>query len=183
MTENHTIFVGGKPFMNYVTAVVMQFTTKGANTVVVRSRGKFISRAVDVAEVVKSRFLRDQIEVNDIKMDSEEFKNREGRTVRVSTLDISLVRITKPLLEPVAEPVAEQPTEQPVAEPVAEHTATPEIVPEVAEEVQETTEPTVAQETESKTQSETPVSEKIPDEELVEEEAESEQEEAESAEE
>jgi len=95
MTEDHAIFVGGKPFMNYVTAVVMQFTTKGANQVVVRSRGKFISRAVDVAEVVKSRFLRDQIEVGEIKMDSEEFKNKEGRIVRVSTLDINLSRITK----------------------------------------------------------------------------------------
>ena len=66
MTENHIIFVGGKPFMNYVTAVVMQFTTQDAQEVTVRSRGKFISRAVDVAEVVKSRFLKNQVEVQNI---------------------------------------------------------------------------------------------------------------------
>ena len=120
MTDDHAIFVGGKPFMNYVTAVVMQFTTKGADQVVIRSRGKFISRAVDVAEVVRSRFLRDQIDVKDISMASEEFKNKEGRTVRVSTLDIALARIPKPV-EPTA-PVA-APAEEPKAEaPVEEKT-------------------------------------------------------------
>ncbi len=41
--DNNTIFIGGKPFMNYVTGVVMQFTTKGAREVIIRARGKFIS--------------------------------------------------------------------------------------------------------------------------------------------
>ena len=90
MTDEHNIFIGGKPFMNYVTAVVMQFTTKGASNVVVKSRGKFISRAVDVVEVTKNRFLKDQIDVKDIKINSEEFTNKEGKQVRVSTLEITL---------------------------------------------------------------------------------------------
>jgi len=91
-TEDYAIYVGGKPFMNYVTAVVMQFTTQGAKKVVIKSRGKFISRAVDVAEVVKSRFMKDQIKVEDIKIGSEEFENKEGKKVRVSTLEITLVK-------------------------------------------------------------------------------------------
>jgi len=140
MTEDHAIFVGGKPFMNYVTAVVMQFTTKGADKVVVRSRGKFISRAVDVSEVVKSRFLKDQIEVSNISMDSEEFKNKEGRTVRVSTLDITLNRIAsqaKPAattaepVKEVKEPVVEEPVKE--AEPVAEGVEA-EVSPEAEQE-------------------------------------------------
>ncbi|HKZ49849.1 MAG TPA: DNA-binding protein Alba [Candidatus Nanoarchaeia archaeon] len=90
MVEEHSIFIGGKPFMNYVTAVVMQFTTKGAASVVVKSRGKFISRAVDVVEVVRKRFLNDQIEVKDVKIGSEDFTNREGKPVSVSTLEITL---------------------------------------------------------------------------------------------
>ena len=53
MAEDYAIYIGGKPFMNYVTAVVMQFTAKNADTVIVRARGKFISKAVDVAEVAK----------------------------------------------------------------------------------------------------------------------------------
>ncbi|PJF37803.1 MAG: DNA-binding protein, partial [Phototrophicales bacterium] len=43
MSEDNQIFVGDKPFMNYVTAVVMQFTSKKEDEVIVKSRGKFIS--------------------------------------------------------------------------------------------------------------------------------------------
>ncbi|MBW3018064.1 DNA-binding protein Alba [Candidatus Woesearchaeota archaeon] len=86
MADN-SIFVGSKPFMNYVTGVVMQFTTKDAKEVIVKARGKFISRAVDVAEVAVKRFLKDQIEIKDIKVDSEEFQNKEGKDVRVSTIE------------------------------------------------------------------------------------------------
>ncbi len=90
MTEDNNIFIGGKPFMNYVTGVVMQFTTKGAAEVIVKARGKFIARAVDVAEVSSKRFLADQVEVRGIKIDSEEFQNKEGRDVRVSSIEITL---------------------------------------------------------------------------------------------
>ena len=92
MAEDNSIFIGNKPFINYVTSVVMQFTTKGAEEVIVKARGKFISRAVDVAEVAMKRFLKDQIELKDIKIDSEEFQNKEGRDVRVSTIEITLAK-------------------------------------------------------------------------------------------
>jgi len=70
----------------------MQFTTQGADEVFIKSRGKFITRSVDVAEVATKRFLIGQIEVSDIKIDSEAFKNKEGRDVRVSTIEITLRR-------------------------------------------------------------------------------------------
>ena len=88
MNEDNSIFIGTKPFMNYVTGVVMQITTKGATEVVIKARGKFISRAVDVAEVSVKRFLEGQVEIKNIKIDSEEFKNKEGRDVRVSIIEI-----------------------------------------------------------------------------------------------
>jgi len=90
MSEDNSIFIGGKPFMNYVTGVVMQFTTKGAEEVTVKARGKFISRAVDVAEVSAKRFLEEQVAVKGIKIDSEEFQNKEGKNVRVSSIEITL---------------------------------------------------------------------------------------------
>lgn len=91
MDENeHTIFVGSKPFMNYVTGVVMQFTTQNAENVVVKARGKFISKAVDIAEVASKRFLDGAVIVGEIKTDSEEFKNKEGRQIRVSTIELGL---------------------------------------------------------------------------------------------
>jgi len=91
--SDNSIFIGEKPFMNYVTGVVMQFTTKNAAEVIIKARGKFISRAVDVAEVAVKRFLKEQIKVGDIIIDSEDFKNKEGREVRVSTIDIHLTKV------------------------------------------------------------------------------------------
>lgn len=89
--DENVVFIGNKPFMNYVTGVVMQFTTKGANEVIIKARGKFISRAVDVAEVSKKKFLKEHnIKVKDIKIDSEEFENKEGKKVNVSTIEITL---------------------------------------------------------------------------------------------
>ena len=88
--KDNCIFIGGKPFMNYVTAVVMQFTTKDASDVVVKARGKFISKAVDVSEVASKRFLEGSADIKDIRIDSEEFTNKEGRNVRVSTIEIAL---------------------------------------------------------------------------------------------
>jgi archaea-specific DNA-binding protein len=90
MADDNSIFIGGKPFMNYVTGVVMQFTTKNASEVIVKARGKFISRAVDVSEVATKRFLDGQVKIKDVKIDSEEFENKEGRQVRVSTIEIIL---------------------------------------------------------------------------------------------
>ena len=92
MTDENSIFVGGKPFMNYVTGVVMQFTTQNAKEVTVKARGKFISRAVDIAEVATKRFLVGQVELKDIKINSEEFENKEGKKVRVSTIEITLLK-------------------------------------------------------------------------------------------
>lgn len=92
-TEDNIVFIGGKPFMNYVTGVVMQFTTNNAPEVVIKARGKFISKAVDVAEVATKRFLKEQnITIKSIKIDSEEFQNQEGKQVNVSIIEITLSR-------------------------------------------------------------------------------------------
>lgn len=90
--DEEVVFVGPKPFMNYITGVVMQFTTQGAKEVAVKARGKFISRAVDIVEVVRKRFLENQVDIKHIKVDSEEFENKEGKKVRVSTIDITLAK-------------------------------------------------------------------------------------------
>lgn len=99
MEDDNSIFVGEKPFMNYVTGVVIQFTTQEASEVIVKARGKFISRAVDVVEVVQHRFLKDQVDVKDIRLGSEEFTNKEGKQVRVSTIEITLAKTTEGSLQ------------------------------------------------------------------------------------
>ena len=82
--------------LNYVTGVVMQFTTQSADEVVVKARGRFSSRAIDVVEVARKRFLEGQIDLapNGIDIGSEEFQNKEGKNIRVSYIEIKLIRKT-----------------------------------------------------------------------------------------
>ena len=87
MAEKNEVFIGKKPFMNYVTAAVMQFNS-GSKKIVIKARGKYISRAVDVAEVVKNRFVKD-IKVDEVKIGSDDFESN-GRTIRTSTIEIYL---------------------------------------------------------------------------------------------
>jgi len=89
-SEEHSIFIGGKPFMNYVTGVVIQFN-KGAEEVTVKARGKFISKGVDVAEVARKKFLEDKnVSIKNVSIGSEEFENKEGKIVNVSIIEIIL---------------------------------------------------------------------------------------------
>ena len=86
MTDENTVYVGKKPTMNYVLAVVTQFNS-GTNDIVIKARGKSISRAVDVAEIVRNRFVTTS-SVTDIKIDTEALDTDEGNTVNVSSIEI-----------------------------------------------------------------------------------------------
>lgn len=89
-SEEQSIFIGGKPFMNYVTGIVIQFNN-GAKIVTVKARGKFISKGVDVAEVARRKFLEDKnVSIKNVSIGSEEFENKEGKMVNVSVIEIAL---------------------------------------------------------------------------------------------
>ncbi len=90
--DDNVVYIGTKPFMNYVTSVAMQFTAKKRDGVIIKARGKFISRAVDVAEVVKKKITESKIRVSGIRINSEEFENKEGKKINVSTIEITLSR-------------------------------------------------------------------------------------------
>lgn len=86
-TENH-VFVGKKGVMSYVLAVVTQFNS-GTQEVTIKARGKAISRAVDVAEIVRSRFLADTT-VGNIAISTEELESTDGELGKVSAIEITL---------------------------------------------------------------------------------------------
>jgi DNA-binding protein Alba len=91
--KDNIIFIGIKPFMNYVTGVVMQFQNKGQKEVIVSARGKFTSKAIDVVEVARRTFLKDEnIVIKDIKISSEQFENKEGKRIFVSAIEINLIK-------------------------------------------------------------------------------------------
>ncbi len=85
MAENNTVFVGNKPVMNYVLAVVKEFNN-GATEVTIKARGKAISRAVDAAEVAKNRFVADA-RINGIKIGTEKMTSENGES-NVSIIEI-----------------------------------------------------------------------------------------------
>jgi DNA-binding protein Alba len=87
--EENTIFVGSKPPMSYVLAVVTQFSNNGSNEVTIKARGRAISRAVDTAEIVRNRFMKDA-RVKEIKIGTESMTNEEGRTSNVSSIEICM---------------------------------------------------------------------------------------------
>ncbi len=82
------IYIGKKPTMNYVLAVVTQFNS-GMNEVAIKARGNAISRAVDVKEIVINRFLPN-IREKSIRTMSEELQNEDGTKSKVSAIQIVL---------------------------------------------------------------------------------------------
>lgn len=85
--SDNTVFVGNKPVMNYVLAVVTQFN-QGAEEVMVKARGKAISRAVDTAEIALNRFL-ENVQKSDIITSTEIVDTESGKT-NVSSIEITL---------------------------------------------------------------------------------------------
>ena len=87
--DDDIIFVGQKPPMSYVLAVITQFNGNGSNGVILKARGRAISTAVDTAEIVRNRFMKDA-RLKDIKIGTESVTNEEGRETNVSSIEISL---------------------------------------------------------------------------------------------
>src|SRR5512136_1998276 len=89
-TDENVIYVGQKPPMSYVLAVVTQFQGSGSDEVVIKARGRSISTAVDTAEIVRNRFVKDA-KIKDVKIGTESITNEEeGRTSNVSSIEIIL---------------------------------------------------------------------------------------------
>ena len=88
MSDENIVYIGNKPVMNYVLAVVTQMNT-GVPEVMLKARGRAISRAVDVAEIVRNRFMTD-LEVGSIDISTEEMTSREGSNSNVSAIEIQL---------------------------------------------------------------------------------------------
>ncbi|MBR9689638.1 MAG: DNA-binding protein Alba [Candidatus Altiarchaeota archaeon] len=82
------VFIGSKPPMNYVLAVVTQFHS-GSKVVHIKARGKAISRAVDVAEIVRNRFI-ENVKIMKIEISTEVMKTENDEDINVSAIDIEL---------------------------------------------------------------------------------------------
>ncbi len=86
--KENIVYVGKKPTMNYVLAVVTQFNS-GVPEVTIKARGNAISRAVDVKEIVQNKFMPG-LKEKGIKTSSEEITNEDGTRSKVSAIQIVL---------------------------------------------------------------------------------------------
>ena len=88
MAEDNVIYIGNKSVMSYVLAVVTQLNS-GSDEIVIKARGRAISRAVDTAEVVRTKFMPG-VELKEIKIGTEQLTGEQGEKANVSSIEITL---------------------------------------------------------------------------------------------
>ncbi|MGB9914485.1 MAG: DNA-binding protein Alba [Candidatus Bathyarchaeales archaeon] len=93
MADNSVIFVGNKPPMSYVLAIITAFSSGNAKEITLKARGQAITTAVDVAEIARNRFMKD-LKVSNITIGTAEMPPREGenKSRMVSTMEITLTK-------------------------------------------------------------------------------------------
>jgi len=87
------VFIGSKPVMNYVLAIITGLSASNAKEITLKARGQAITTAVDAAEITRNRFLKD-LKTSKISIGTEEMPPREGenRARMVSTMEITLTK-------------------------------------------------------------------------------------------
>ncbi|NHV45244.1 MAG: DNA-binding protein Alba [Candidatus Methanomethylicota archaeon] len=94
MSNDSEILIGKKPQMSYVLACITAFH-KGIDEIIIKARGRSISKAVDVAQIVRKKFMPDVI-IKDITIGTDEIKLEETQEVKkVSSINIVLRRTKK----------------------------------------------------------------------------------------
>lgn len=88
--RENTVFIGRKPVMNYVTAC-LTFFNSGSKKVVLKARGRAISRAVDAVELLRRVFVKD-LQLKTISIGTEQVTGREGQARNVSTIEITAAK-------------------------------------------------------------------------------------------
>jgi DNA-binding protein Alba len=89
--QQDVIFVGNKPPMSYVLAIITAFSAGTNKQITLKARGQAITTAVDVAEITRNRFMKD-LKVSSITIGTAEMAPREGesKSRMVSTIEIAL---------------------------------------------------------------------------------------------
>ena len=88
--DPNTIYVGTKPAMSYVLAVITHFNSSDVKEVALKASGRAITTAVDTAEIVRRKFLK-ELKADKITIGTEELQREDG-TRNVSTMEIKLKR-------------------------------------------------------------------------------------------
>ncbi len=88
--ERNVIFVGVKPIMTYVTATLTQLSTRPSVTI--KARGKRITQAVDVSQMIVKRMDTVGYKISDVRIASDSLKSQDGKQRNVSTIEIDITK-------------------------------------------------------------------------------------------
>lgn len=91
MSRDNTVYIGRKPTMSYVMAVLTSLNRGDADSVVLKARGRAITTAVDVAEITRNRYITN-LSKPVIQIDTEKIVDAEQQTRNVSCISITLSR-------------------------------------------------------------------------------------------
>lgn len=90
--ESNVVYIGRKPPMSYVMAIITSFSGSNTKEVTLKARGQSITTAVDAAEITRRRFMK-ELNIGEITIGTEEIQQEEGGTRNVSTIEITLTRV------------------------------------------------------------------------------------------
>ena len=85
---SNEILIGKKPLMAYVTATLVQLANEP--TVLVKARGKSITRAVDVAQIIVKRMDNMGYKIGHVKIGSQLIQSEDGKERNVSTIEVQI---------------------------------------------------------------------------------------------
>jgi len=88
--ERNVIFVGTKPIMTYVTATLTQLAAQPVVTI--KARGKRITQAVDVSQMIVKRMDSVGYIISDVRIASDSLTSQDGRQRNVSTIEIDITK-------------------------------------------------------------------------------------------
>ena len=88
--ERNVIFVGTKPIMTYINATLQQMASY--KVVTIKARGKRITQAVDVSQMIVKRMNAVGYVVSDVRISSDSLKSQDGRERNVSTIELDIAR-------------------------------------------------------------------------------------------
>lgn len=88
--ERDVIFIGTKPIMAYVSALLTQLAMRP--TVTIKARGKRITQAVDVSQMIVKRMDTVGYVISDVRISSDSLKSQDGKQRSVSNIEIDITK-------------------------------------------------------------------------------------------
>ena len=84
----NVIFIGKKPIMTYVNATLTLLSNE--STVTIKARGRNITFAVDVSQMIVKRMNAMGYKVSDVRIFSDKMTSLDGKERNVSTMEIDV---------------------------------------------------------------------------------------------